>query len=92
MDYSTEQIVISFARNSPIGVHQVNPGDFNCALPLAKLVSACSVLVSCSGLNKQIDFVLYLFLTGVRKVTEHSDTSMPIGCTCVCWFGHLMPL
>ncbi len=29
------------------------------------------------SLNKQMDLVFYLFLTGVREVTELSDTSMP---------------
>ncbi len=35
-----------------------------------------------SGINKQMDLVFYLFLTGVREVTEPSDTSMAIGYTC----------
>ncbi len=50
---------------------------------LAKLVAARLVssrgLAGCSGVNKQIDFVLSLFLTGVREVSEPSDTSTPIG-------------
>ena len=32
-----------------------------------------------SGLNKQMDLVFYLFLTGVREVAEPSDTSTAIG-------------
>ncbi len=30
----------------------------------------------CSGVNKQMDLVFYLFLTGIREVTEPSDTSI----------------
>ena len=30
-----------------------------------------------SGVNKQMDLVFYLFLTGVREVAEPSDTSTP---------------
>ena len=32
-----------------------------------------------SGVNKQMDLVFYLFLTGVREVAEPSDTSTPSG-------------
>ncbi len=37
----------------------------------------------CSGVNKQMDLVFYLFLTGVRKVTEPSDTSTAIVILCL---------
>ena len=40
-------------------------------------------------IDKPIDFVLYLFLMGVSKVTEPSDTSTSIGQTSVCSFGIL---
>ncbi len=47
-----------------------------------QLVSACSVssrgLLRCLGVDKQIEFVLYLFLMGVREVTESLDTSTPL--------------
>ncbi len=31
-----------------------------------------------SGLNKHVNFGVYLFLTGVREVTEPTDTSTAI--------------
>ena len=33
----------------------------------------------CSDVNKQMDLVFYLFLTGVREVTKPSDTSTANG-------------
>ncbi len=34
-----------------------------------------------SGLNKHVNFGVYLFLTGVREVIEPSDTSTAVGFT-----------
>ncbi len=36
----------------------------------------------CSGVNKHVNLGVCLFLTGVRKVTESSDTSTPNGFLC----------
>ena len=48
-------------------------------LPMVVLVwlGLCSSEASrgCPGVKKQMDLIFYLFLTGVCKVTEPSDTS-----------------
>ena len=38
---------------------------------------SCTVRPRRSDVNKQMDLVFYLFLTGVREVAEPSDTSTP---------------